>query len=296
MVFTNLFQSSPPPPTFTPASLIDLSSKVYIITSCATASNASLASIFYALHATVYIGSSSLSAFDTVASRLRKERSNSKGHLKPFIYDIAGLHSVKTAVQAFLEDEWRLDVLFLDTSAESLLSCFLLAKLMRPVMHTTASHFCHPNPSIRVIWIADSISSGARGYEAMGEMYQLVHEFAHRRFSNADEQPHAKTLPNRNPDGIQHVVVDHAPSGSGGSRVVLNWMPRFVQGTQYMAYTLLYAGLGPDVRSGDLIIPWGRKGSATGDVVMGVECKDGRGKSLSQLFYESCEENVKPFE
>jgi retinol dehydrogenase-12 len=296
MVFTNLFHSSLPSPTFTPASLIDLSSKVYIITSCATASNASLASILYTLHATVYIGSSSLSAFDTVASRLRKERSNSKGHLKPFIYNVASLHSVKAAVQAFLGDEWRLDVLFLDTSADSLLSCFLLAKLMRPVMHTTASHFCHPNPSIRVVWIGNSNFSGARRDETVSELYQVAHEFAHRGTGNADEQPHAKTLPSRNPDGLQHVVVDHAPLGLKALRVVLNWMPRFVQGTQYMAYTLLYAGLGPDVRSGDLIIPWGRKEIVPGDVVMGVECKDGGGESLSQLFYRRCEKNVKPFE
>jgi retinol dehydrogenase-12 len=294
MVFTKLFAPSPPLPTFTPASLIDLSSKVYIVTSCATPSNASLACILYTLHATVYMGTSSLSESNNIASQFRKESLDSKGHLKPFIYDVADLHSIEAAVQAFLREEWRLDVLFLDTAAESVVSCFLLAKLLRPVMHTTASHFCHANPSIRVIWIADSTSSGVHGGKTVGELYPLAQEFAHRGLSDADEQPHANTLPNRNPDGVQHVVVDRTLSDSRISRVILNWMPRFVQGTQYMAYTLLYAGLGPDVRSGDLIIPWGRKGSVPADVIMCTEYKDGEGKIHNQILYGRCEENVKP--
>jgi retinol dehydrogenase-12 len=296
MVFTKLFIPSPPLPTFTPASIIDLSSKVYIITACTTASNLSLARILYALHATINVGSPSVSAYNTVASQLRRDCPDSKGHLKSFIYDVADLHSIKTVVQAFLEEELRLDVLFLDTAEDDVLPSFLLAKLLRPVMHTTASHFCHANPSIRVIWTAESNFSGAYGDKAVGELYLLAQEFAYRGPSDADEQPHANTLPNRNPDGVQHVVVDRTLSDSKFSRVILNWIPRILQGTQYMAYTLLYAGLGPDVRSGDLIIPWGRRGNVPADVVMCTEHKDGEGESRSQILYGRCEENVKPFE
>jgi retinol dehydrogenase-12 len=217
MVLAKSIQPSPPPPTFTPESIIDLSSKVNIVTNCTTPTNTSLAAILYKLHATVYIGTPSVSVYNGVASQLRKECPESKGHLKPFIYNVADLQSIKQAVRSFLEAEWRLDILFLD-ALESVdgnsMPAFLLAKLLSAIMHTTATHFCHPNPSIRVIWISNSSIAPVCEGNSAGTMYMLAHEFAHRGYSHVND-PHIHILSNHNPLGVQHVVVvvDQVASG-----------------------------------------------------------------------------------
>jgi retinol dehydrogenase-12 len=292
MPFSALFHLSPPPPTFTPDLLIDLSTKVYIITHCSHPTNLSLAHILYALHATIHIGTPNLPAYNTIATQLRTRHPDSKGALKSFIYAVEDLSSTKRAVQGFLEEESRLDVLFLDTATEDVLQSFLLAKLLSPVMRTTASHFCHVNPSIRVVWIANSDTYRLRLNECGDKLYQLAHEFAQRSHHDVDEL-YAHGLRNRNPEGVQHVVVDHTLPYRGARRVVRCWMS-WLQSTRYIAYTLLYAGLGPNVRSGDWIIPWGRKGNVPDDVVMCTKWKESEGKRPSQILYDMCEKNVKP--
>jgi retinol dehydrogenase-12 len=297
MVFAKLVAHSPPPPSFTPGSIIDLSSKVYIITNCTVPTNISFASILYKLHATVYIGTSSTSVHDAIALQLRKECPASKGHIKSFIHNATDLNSIKSAVQIFLNEQWRLDVLFLDattSSNDNVLPSFLLAKLLRPIMHTTASHFCHPNPSIRVIWIANSSIFHSCGRNSAYDFYLLAHEFVHRGYSHVDDA-RAHILPNSNPLGVQHVVVDHMLPASAASRLVSQLMPSFVQRTQYAAYTLLYAGLGPDVRSGDWIIPWRRKGNVPENVTACAMRTEGNGKSPIEIFYERCKDNAEPF-
>jgi retinol dehydrogenase-12 len=300
MVLARFIDPPPPSPTFTPDSLIDLSSKVYIITHCTAPTNISLATILYKLHATVYIGTASVSIYNEVALQLRKECPASKGSMTPFTYKVADLNSIKQAVRSFLEGEWRLDVLFLDTTESvdgNVMPSFLLAKLLSAIMHTTATHFCHPNPSIRVVWISNNYLAHVSEEDSTGTLYLLAHEFAHRGYSHINDS-HAHTLSNRNPWGVQHiVVVDHTSSSPRLMRHVrqlMSIMSNSVQGTQHSACTLLYAGLGPDVRSGDWIIPWGRKGNVSEDI-MRCTRKESEGKRPSETLYERCEEKGEPF-
>jgi retinol dehydrogenase-12 len=298
MVLAKFTNPSPPPPTFTPESLIDLSFKVYIITNCTTPTNISLAAILNKLHATVHIGTASVSIYNEVASQVRKDCPDSKGHVKPFIYKVADLNSIKRAVRSFLEGEWRLDVLFLDTTesidGNAMLS-FLLAKLLSAIMHTTATHFCHPNPSIRAVWISNNCITHLSEENSAGTLYSLAHEFAHRGYSHMNDS-HAHTLSNRNPWGVQHiiVVVGRTSSSPRLLRHVRHLMSDSVQATQHSACTLLYAGLGPDVRSGDWIIPWGRKGNVPEDI-MKCTTKECEGERQSETLYERCEEKAKQF-
>ncbi|KAH7392082.1 hypothetical protein DE146DRAFT_661612 [Phaeosphaeria sp. MPI-PUGE-AT-0046c] len=267
MSLKKLFSPSIPPPAFTPSSLLDLSIKVYVITAPPSPIHLSLLTTLYSLHATIYISSSSLSVYNNSAIHLQTACPTSKGTLKPFIYDAADLSSVRTAAQALLKDEWRVDVLFLDVSAaqseregkDLILSSFLLATLLLPRMHTTASHFCHPNPSIRIVWITKNDAPHAEGRLASPvSVYGLAKEFARRGYEQVDEA-HTHTLPNSNPVGVQHVVVDMAIPESSTQRFLRTLIPGQTHPDRE-ACTLLYAGLAPDVRNGDYIIPWGRKG------------------------------------
>jgi hypothetical protein len=67
------------------------------------------------------------------------------------------------------------------------------------------------------------------------------------------------------------------------------------KGDEYAACTLLYAGLAPEVRSGDWVVPWGRKGSVPENVKVCRMVREGEQKSVSERVYEWCEERVKEF-
>lgn len=236
-------QICPPAPTFTDASLIDLSQKVYIVTGATSGIGIALAKILYRFHATVYIGARTLDKFNTAVQSVKDQCPNSKGELKPFIADLADLASIKPAVDEFLRQEWRLNVLFLNAGVMTppagsktkqgydleigvhCLAHFLLATLFFPIQSTTAASFCHPNPSIRVVWTSTLLNlstpqvgvqfgttTGApKQLKAMENylqskagVYLLAHEFSHRqRTSKLPQQPDesAHTLPNSNPTG-----------------------------------------------------------------------------------------------
>jgi len=136
MAFLSMLFASPPAPVSTSSCLLDLPSKVYVITNASSPCNISLARTLYNLHATVYVGRSSCDTINT----LQASCPDSKGHLKPFVYDPSDLASVNLAVDNFLENKWRLDVLFLDCGSDFLPS-FVLARLLTPMLRTTASHF-----------------------------------------------------------------------------------------------------------------------------------------------------------
>jgi retinol dehydrogenase-12 len=280
------FLDTPPAPMFLPTSLIDLSSKVYILTS---PTHTSLAKILYDLHATIYIACTSSPPYENAAAQLRTACPKSKGHLKPFICNPSVLSSTRSAVDLFLEAEWRLDVLFLDTK-DNMLS-FLLAKLLLPIMHATASHFCHMNSSIRAIWISSSPAA-----VSANNLYLLAKEFEHREHdSQKHTDSHSHTLRNSNPSGVQHVVVDISSPWSNLQRCILRFTPGTLKGQDYIAFTLLYAGLAPDVKSGDWVVPQGRKRSVPDHVRVCITGKNVGEKSVGAKLYDQCEEMVKPF-
>jgi retinol dehydrogenase-12 len=110
-IYTQLL---PPHPTFTENSLVTLSGKVYIITGATSGIGLALAKILYTLHATVYIGARSQSSYTTAFETIASSYPDSKGVLKPFIADLASLKTIKPAVDVFLKEEFKLDVLFLN--------------------------------------------------------------------------------------------------------------------------------------------------------------------------------------
>ncbi|KAH3969057.1 hypothetical protein HBH69_209180 [Parastagonospora nodorum] len=284
MSFLSMLFASPPAPVFTSSCLIDLSSKIYIITDTSLPSNISLARTLYNLHATIYIG---LSSYDTI-DILKASCPNSKGHLKPFVYDPSDLASVKSAVDNFLENEWRLDVLFVNCSNE-FLPCFVLVKLLMPILQTSASHFCHPNSSIRVIWISEEDSAQA----SCDQLYFLAQEFSRRKQCPKLNDSYAHTLPNSNPSGVQHVLEDQRRQGADLRRSFGRFLPFGAQRTEYDVCTLLYAGLAPRVASGDWVIPWGRKGEVSEFVRACTARQNDETNGVAAALFEHYEERTR---
>ncbi|KAH7382246.1 short-chain dehydrogenase [Pyrenochaeta sp. MPI-SDFR-AT-0127] len=335
-------QIYPPAPTFTEASIIDLSQKVYIITGATSGIGIALAKILYKLHATVYIGARSLDKFNKAVEGIKEQCLGSQGELKPFIADLADLATIKPSVDGFLKQEWRLDVLFLNAGVMTppagsktkqgydlelgvhCLASFLLTALLFPIQSTTASHFCHPNPSIRVVWVSSllSLSTPQGGVQfdsstglpkqlramenymqSKAGVYLLAHEFSLRQKTGQLPQQRDEaaqhTLPNSNPSGVQQIVLNPGFTRTGIHRsipaLIRGAMTTAFKGAEYGAYTELYAGLGPDVKSEDFVIPWGRKGSVPNYVKESIVAKDGEVDTVSARFYEWCEKQVKQF-
>lgn len=296
-----------------------------------------LAKILYTLHATVYVGARSLERFGPAAEVIRQECPESKGALKPFIADLSSLATIRPAVDAFLGEEHRLDVLFLNAGVmtpppgsktkdghdmkfgTNCLSSFLLITLLTPIMSRVSTHFCHPNSSIRVISVASlfsintpsggvhfetsETSSGPKQLKGMDHYMQTKSGlyFLSREFSRRQLRPQTDEngMPNRNPAGVLHITLNpglmktelqrHAPTP------VRSIMGAVFKSPKYGAYTELYAGLSPDVKDGDFVIPWGRKGQVPEHLRESLKEGKAGEKSVSARFYEWCEEQVRPF-
>jgi retinol dehydrogenase-12 len=102
-----------PAPTFTDKDLPSLAGKVYIITGAASGIGFELARILYAAGGTVYIAARSTSRYGRAIEHIKAQTTGrrTEGKLKQMVIDLADLRTVKGAVQEFLEQETRLDVL-----------------------------------------------------------------------------------------------------------------------------------------------------------------------------------------
>lgn len=205
------------------------------------------------------------------------------------------------------------------------LSSFLLVTLLQPTMANVARHFCHPNQSIRVVWVSSLLDvgtprggvqiddagaprqlAGMQNYmQSKAGVYLLAHEFAARGKVPGHGDAKAATaagskdgLSHGNPFGVLHVTLNPGLMKTelqrNGPLVMRGIMSAVFKGPKYGAYTELYAGLAPDVRSGDYVIPWGRKGKVPYHIVQSTQDEDGKA-SVSKRFFEWCERQVQPY-
>jgi retinol dehydrogenase-12 len=193
-------------------------------------------------------------------------------------------------------------------------------------MQSVSTHFCHPNTSVRVIWVSallnlstpqggvqliPSVSttspatswtpkqfSGMQQHmQTKAGVYLLAQEFS-RRPPPLPSGSHSPAL-RQNPHNVLHVAVNPGFVKTNLHRhaalPLRGIMGAVFKSPKYGAYTELYAGLAPGVKQGDFIIPWGRKGCVPEHLSASLEVGDEGLKSVSARFYEWCEEQVKPF-
>ena len=103
----------PPSPSFTDKNLPNLDGKVYIITGAASGVGYELAKMLYLAGGTVYISARSTSRCDGAIKEIQNKTQKLKtnGKLKPLALDLSDLSTIKPAVEQFLKQEIRLDVL-----------------------------------------------------------------------------------------------------------------------------------------------------------------------------------------
>ncbi len=101
----------PPAPTFTEKDLPSLSGRVIIITGAAGGVGFELSKTLYAKGGIVYIAARSEQRAMDAVSKIKTEIPKSTGTLMSMVIDLADLTTIKPAVEAFLKQESRLDVL-----------------------------------------------------------------------------------------------------------------------------------------------------------------------------------------
>jgi NAD(P)-dependent dehydrogenase (short-subunit alcohol dehydrogenase family) len=103
----------PPVPSFTEKDLPFLTGKVFIITGAASGVGFELSKMLYVAGGSVYVTARSVQRCEGAIEKIKAQTSGreAKGILKPMVLDLADLSTVKAAVEEFLRQETRLDVL-----------------------------------------------------------------------------------------------------------------------------------------------------------------------------------------
>ncbi|KAI3390394.1 hypothetical protein diail_9818 [Diaporthe ilicicola] len=321
----------PPKPTFTEANLPEgLFGKVYVVTGANTGIGKDIARLLYARNAKVYVLCRSEDKALQAIQDIEKASPDSKGSLIFIACDLADLTNVKTAADAFLAREKRLDVLFnnagvmvgptepnkpIPRTAQGYELCLgvncvathLLTRLLTPVLAATEG-------LTRIVW-----------YSSFG-MEMMAHKDVGIATDNLDyHRPEQNTMRYGLSKtgawalGVEHgrrhlraqgvasvpidpgnVVSELARDQALRLRIIAKLM---CYPTVNGAYTALYAGFSPDTVSEQAdwtklwVAPFGRLFPLRPDLTRAtlLEEDGGVGTGGTAKFWDWCEEQIKEY-
>lgn len=322
--WTQLF---PPAPHFTEAQTPPLTGKVFIVTGGSSGVGYELVKILYSKGGTVYMAGRSPSKLTSAIQQIKSEVATSPttittspGKLNPLTIDLSDLTTIAPFVSTFLSQESRLDVLFnnagvsrqpagsLTTQGHEIhmgtncLGPYLLTKLLLPILASTAQS--SPPSSVRVVFTSSGIIDMPVGPTAgisLDELKPGSHSADMNRNYSASKAGNwflASGFDKRYAkDGIVSVVQNpgmlRTPGWDGTSWVMRALMAPVFHPPKMGAYTVLWAGLSEDVKSGyggRMIIPWGRwNETPRGGHLESLKGREEGGTGLAGEFWEWCE-------
>ncbi|EPE24849.1 NAD(P)-binding Rossmann-fold containing protein [Glarea lozoyensis ATCC 20868] len=321
--YSTLSAAFPPSPTFTNAHLPSLKNRVYIITGAASGVGLALAQMLYLAGGTVYIAARSVARCQEGVDKILKQTSGQKGGvLKMMVVDLADLRTIRGAVDKFLAEEERLDVLFnnagvmtppkgskdaLGHDLEIGTNCLgphLLTSLLEPILLNTAMMPGMSAGSVRVVWVVTYLGAspleGGMRLDGKGEPVYL-NKFMENYFQSKVgctwlTDYYAKRL---GPKGVMSVSIhpglmktDLQRHVSALMRLAMNL---FLKGTDYGAYSELYAGFSPEVtmeHNGAHLLAWGRLSALPPHATEGLKSKNEGGNGNAELFVNWCNNEV----
>lgn len=317
----------PPSPHFTEKELPSLVGKVFIVTGGNAGIGLELVKILYYRGGTVYMAGRSATKITAEIETIQAAAGTepTAGKLKSLLVDLSDLSTIKSAVSIFLAQESRLDVLFNNAGLSrqppgsvtaqghelhmgtNCLGPYLLTKLLLPILIETAKSA--PKDSVRVVFTSSKIIDlvGPPGGVSLAELEPGKHsEDMNRNYSASKagnwflasefDKRYAK-------DGIVSVVQNpgmlETKGWNGTPWLVRQLMRPFFYPPKMGAYTELWAGLSPDVKSGDgqkFINPWGRwHETPKKEIVESLKTAEEGGAGLAAKFYDYCELHTKEF-
>lgn len=272
--FSSILTQFFPPgkPKFTEKNIPDLSGKVYIVTGSNTGIGKETARILYSKNAKVYIAARSLDKSNKAIEDIKKAHPNSKGALAFLKLDLNDLTTIKASADEFLAKEKRLDVLFNNAGVQNplpepsktsqgyeyhlglnVLGTFALTKLLTPILASTAK----VQGTSRVVWVS-SVGAQIGGEKSVGiDMsnldYHIEKPYMYRySISKVGNWMHGVEFAKRyKDDGVISIPLNPGNLASDLYRNTAGLVKMITNLITYPpingAYTLLYAGLSPDI-------------------------------------------------
>ncbi|KAI1098851.1 putative short-chain dehydrogenase [Jackrogersella minutella] len=318
--FTQFF---PPKPGFTENNLSDLHGKVYIVTGSNTGVGKELARILYSKNAKVYIAARSQDKAIKAIEEINKAYPTSKGSLVFLKLDLADLTGIKASAEEFLAKETRLDVLFNNAGIQyrlpepsktpqgheyhlgvNTIGTFTFSKLLTPILISTAK----TQGAARIIWVssqgAELLGEKSVGIDMSNLDYHNDKDFMYKYgISKVGNWLHGVEYAKRyKADGVISIPLNPGNLSSDLYRDAKGLMKLFLKVITYPsvngAYTLLYAGLSPEItleKTGSWVVPFGRILPIRKDLTEATKTKEEGGNGTADKFWEWTEEQVKSY-
>jgi NAD(P)-dependent dehydrogenase (short-subunit alcohol dehydrogenase family) len=316
-------QFYPPRAAFTEKDIPSQQGKVFIVTGGNAGLGFEISKILYAKGGTVYMASRSQTKIDAAIEEIKYIPTATGGQIKGLLLDLSDLSTIKSCASKFFAQETRLDVLLNNAGissqpvgstsvqgheshmATNCLGPYLLTKLLLPILLQTAKR----TPGVRVIFTSSGIvdintppgglsiaelqpgnfgKDNVRNYGASkaGNWF-LASEFDKRARKDGI------VCITQNPGNLRTKIWNTVPWAI--RTVVKLWQHDPIMG----AYSVLWAGLSPDVKiedGGRYSIPWGRwHPSPREDILASLKSKKEGGTGLSEEFWAWCEEQTKKY-
>ncbi|KAI0833103.1 putative short-chain dehydrogenase [Hypoxylon sp. FL0890] len=320
---STLTQFFPPTPGFTEANLSDLHGKVYIVTGSTAGIGKELARILYSKNAKVYIAARSQDKANKTIEEISEAFPSSKGSLVFLKLDLSDLTTIEASAEEFLAREQKLDVLFNNAGVQNPLpepnktpqgheyhlgvntiGTFAFTKLLTPILVSTAK----TEGTSRVIWVS-SAGTEMVGEKSVGvDMSNLDYHndksyLVKYGISKVGNWLHGVEFAKRyKADGVISIPLNPGNLSSELYRKQKGLMKLFTRLITYPpvngAYTLLYAGLSPDItleKTGSWVVPFGRIYLIRKDLLEATKTEEEGGNGTAKKFWEWTEEQIKQY-
>ncbi|KAI0135788.1 short-chain dehydrogenase [Daldinia grandis] len=322
-VSSSITQVFPPKPVFTEKNISDLHGKVYIVTGSNTGVGKETARILYSKNAKVYIAARSQEKAEKAIDEISKAFPDSKGGLSFLKLDLSDLTTIKASVDEFLSKENKLDVLFNNAGIQNPLpepsktpqgyeyhlgvnsiGTYAFTKYLTPILASTAK----TEGTSRVIWVS-SMATELTGLKSVGiDMDNLDYHndkpyLIRYGLSKTGNWLHGVEFAKRyKADGVISIPLNPGNLASDLYRDQSGFMNIVTALITYPsingAYTLLYAGLSPDItieKTGSWVIPWGRIRPVRKDLVEATKTEEEGGNGTAKKFWEWTDEQVNKY-
>lgn len=310
-------QTFPAAPTYTETSCPDLSGRVIIVTGATSGCGYELVKIFYEKNATVYLSARSDAKGQKTVSEIQQAIPQSSGKVDYFLLEFDDLAKIKQGAENYKAKEKRVDILFNNAGVaagavgrQSVqgIDIHFAVNCLGPFLFT---HYLLPeikagkNP--RVVWSSSMIvdANPIKGGLVMEELdHPSTDQSRNYATSKVGNWLLASEFPRRNPGaGITSIAENpgnlKTPIWKEQSKGLMMMMNPILKPPKNGAYTMLYAGVSPDVteeHNGGFIIPWGKfHPQPRQEILDGMKTKEEGGTGLAQEFWGWCESKCKPF-
>ncbi|KXH43234.1 hypothetical protein CNYM01_03209 [Colletotrichum nymphaeae SA-01] len=317
----------PPKPSFTEHTLPSQIGRVFIVTGGNAGVGYELVKILYATGATIYMASRSRERAEKAIEAITSAAPENPGHIKVLLLNLNDLESVKSAAEAFAQQESKLDVLWNNAGTGALgvevgartkqgfeamigmhcIAAQLFTQLLIPQLRAAIGTNA-PRGSVRVVWTSSFLgdaSSPTNGIDFSTLEKGTSDRTRNYAVSKIGNWMLGREMATRYPDIVsvtQNPGNLKAGSYAGTPALAMFFINPLLYDAKFGGYTELFSGLSPEIslqNNGAYVIPWGRirqdSDCPRKDIVNAMKPEADGGLGYTTKFWDWCEEQWRPF-